>query len=128
MSKRKQTVLARTPEALAGGWHGTRVLNYTAPPDDTAEPPEPRGEAHGHGRQRKHSGYRRGFWKSRIRRGIEGEDGKFVGPVYGPDAVLGETYVYKRGYVRGGPTRADLPPPPGETVYRIPSGIERKSS
>jgi hypothetical protein len=101
------------------------VLNYTAPPEDPAEPREtPQHE----GRQRKHSGLRRGYWKPRIRRGIEGEDGKFVGPVYGPDAVLGETYVYKRGYVRGTITRRDLPPPPTGAVYKIPDRAERRSS
>ncbi|MGW0061363.1 hypothetical protein ACWDTT_15735, partial [Streptosporangium sandarakinum] len=120
-SRNQLKKLARTPEAAQGAWHGVRVLDYRPPAEDAVERPATRGS----GRQLRYQSKRRGYWKPRVRYGIRDENGQLVGPVYKDGAIEGETYVRVRRFIRRTVVRDDLPEPPSETVYKVPSGVRR---
>lgn len=115
--------IAKSVAGRNGAWHRVRVLAYRPPADDEL-PPEPRPRGGGQGRQRRHAGWRRGYWTTRKRYGIRDAHDRLVGPVYGPDAIEGVTFERRRRFVRPTVTRPDLPPPPGNEVYRLPGTIQ----
>ncbi|WP_331746175.1 hypothetical protein OG923_34605 (plasmid) [Streptomyces halstedii] len=54
------------------------------------------------------------------------EHGRPSGPVYGPDAVEGETFIRRRTWVRGTWINEHLPPRPGAApVYALDPRLAR---
>jgi hypothetical protein len=115
--------LARSEAGRQGAYHGVRVLDYRPPTEE--ELAEDRAHQAASGRTLRYRTKRRAHWTRRTRLGIRDERKRLVGPVYGPDAVEGVTFVRGRVWVRGAEVRKDLPERPGSAVYQLPADAER---
>jgi hypothetical protein len=124
-SRPYRRALARSPEAKQGAFHRVRVLNYRPPGADALGDAEPHEKRPGRGLRYQHD--RRAHWRWRVRVGIRDENDRLVGPVFGPDAVEGVTFMRSPKWIRRKTVREDLPerPQAGETVYRLPGAVRR---
>lgn len=124
----------QTPQARAGAL--LRVRSLTAPPHQPA-PALPAQAATNAGRApAQYREWRRAHFTRNTRRHILDTDGQPVldehgrpsGPVYGPDAVGGVTFIRCRTWVRGTWINEHLPPRPGAApVYALDPRLARTS-
>lgn len=114
---------ARTPQARAGALLGVRILSFTAPPHQVAEPAPPGGSSKASAQYRE---WRRAHWTRNTRVHLLNDQGRPSGPVYGPDAVEGVTFARRRTRVRGTWVNEHLPDRPGQTpVYAVDPRLTR---
>ncbi|NEA20195.1 hypothetical protein [Streptomyces halstedii] len=121
---------AQTPQARAGAL--LRVRSLTAPPHRPA--PAFPAQAAAPAGQAQYREWRRAHFTRNTRRHLLDADGRPVldkhgrpsGPVYGPDAVEGETFTRRRTWVRGTWINEHLPPRPGAApVYALDPRLAR---
>lgn len=116
--------IARSPEGERGAYQGVRVLAYRPPTIRELQDVEDSGDKPR--RELRYQHERRSYWKPRVRVGIRDENDRLVGPVYGPDAIEGVTFVRQGKLIPRSIVRGDLPErPEEEIVYRIPGTIQR---